>query len=224
LPRDASPLLAERSDEARLRFLQAALDRQADRGATWATSWLVAGATLSASAYTLAVLEDSPRRRVQFVVGGSAALFWTLSGVTRPLLVVHDASRVRAYIGAIDPRFPSHTCAAVAFAEAVMARGARDQLARRQWQGHIVPLGLALATGAFIGLALDDWETAALGTAFSIALRETKIWTQPVGLVAADRAYTSGSIDVLPPAKKAPLALMPMPLPRGVGLALGFSF
>jgi hypothetical protein len=221
----AAPALAEpaapRSDaevEARLAWIERALDREQASGRLWYDSWvgLFGAATLAQAGIALNV--NDPAARVSGIVGS------VKSGIACGFMLLNPATARTAAdtIRAMRADTPAERAAKLLRAETLLRTIATEQRFGRSWFPRVG--GAALNTAA----AWITWATTRgtavgwIGLLSGVAVAQLNIHTQPTSAIAAWESYSraGSALPRLDPAPPPRVSVVPM----GAGLALHTTF
>jgi hypothetical protein len=190
--------LAALDADARLAFIRARLRHDARKARQW--SWGFGGgyAALAVASFALAPAIRDRSARPDIYVGAGSALVGLGLITIAPLRVMRDHDVLEHHLAAAGPDVDR--CRALAVAEAMLIRDARNEAFGRGWLIHSGNALLGVAALLILGLGYRRWVSGALNGVASVAVGELMILTQPAGLVRDLRSYRAG--DLREPARR----------------------
>ena len=212
----ASPELAKVDAETRLAFLERRLDRAARNAKIWTGTWAGVFSALTIGGVVLIPLVEKDARVDYYFTAGKSLVGLASLGVIR-LRAIGDARWLRS-------RSRSDVCALVADAERLLVRSAKSEDEGRTIFVHVGNLALNMGSLLILGLVFDRWESAALQGVGGSVLGELMIATRPRTAEGALEAYRGAHLDAAAKRDVLPVAVFPMLLHQGGGLAVAGSF
>ena len=195
VPAGAAEALAEQSATQRWHQIERAVTAEARSARHWLLGWGIAHGALLGGSLALIPLDDRSARP-DHVVGAAASAV----GLVATQLGRHGALAATRELEGL----PADGCAAVASAEATLARLADDDRLSTAWFVHVANVGFNVGMGLILGLGYDRWGPAALQMAGGSAIGELLIDTRPTAEDALAR-YRAGELDQAPKARLVPL-------------------
>lgn len=170
-----TPLPSGRLNE-RLELLTQRLDADRWHADHWNRGWVAV--YLGAAVTNAALFVNTPgwSARGSFGVEAIKASAGVVGHVLlQPFSAHHGADELRARPGSsfVDLH------AKVQFGEWLLARNAREADMRYAWHRHLAAVLVNVAGVLVVGLACEDWTTAAVNGAIGLAAGEAEIWSQP---------------------------------------------
>lgn len=206
----------ERSDAARLKFLQSELGAEAKRLHTWRFAW---GATYGV--LTLGQLVPVP------LILEADKLEWYWGAGTTAVglawILIDPPELLEA-----GPRFATKAaegdgvCALIAEGEALLEQSAAYERSCQRWYNHALNVAFNVGIGLVLGAGYGHWVAGAVNFGLGVVLGELTIFTTPKRLVSAWAEYQRGALGEA----SSPVAVswFPMVRPDGAGLGVTVSF
>ena len=186
-PAGADSRLAEIDASERLDFLRHEIEREAGRSDLWREAWTGGLGAAIVGTVAVGVTDPNPVRRVDSMVSVTKTLVPIVQMNVAPPRVIHDAKSLSTPGDA--------PCTALANAEALLMRDARNEAGVYRWRTHLLPLAANLLIAVALGTFLDDnWTPALLGLGAGLVVNEIRMWSQPRDLVATLERYRAGNL------------------------------
>jgi len=212
-PAGAALRLEAAAPEARLEFIRARMRAEAGRVRTWQLGWSIGYGTLAAGQLAAIPFTRDPGSRADWAVGAVSAAAGLGLVLLFPPGVPSDEPRLAS--------LPADRCAALAEAERLLEKDARDEAQLTGWLVHAGNVVLNAGFGLILGLGYQRWGPAALTFATGAALGEATILTQPTRLAGDLARYREGD---LASAEAAAVRVVPLLARGGFGLAVAGTF
>ncbi len=217
IPRGASPSLAERSTEERMRFILERTQHAEEVTRTWTTVFSLSYLGLVAAQMGLIVIVDDPGARIDFAIGAVGSMIGVASLAIFRAPVLVD----RASIEELAPRAMSGDCAALAEAEAFLEADASNEDFGTSWLIHVGNVVFNLGIGLVMGLGYDRWISGAISAGVGILVGEVQILTRPTRMLDTLRRYQAGELG---DDGAASLRVVPIVSPAQFGVGVSASF
>ncbi|HVU51717.1 MAG TPA: hypothetical protein VHL80_13570 [Polyangia bacterium] len=187
-PAGAPATLAAVDGRERLFWISRQLEVDARRGRVWAMGWGV-GIGAAGAASLMAVPFVAPSTRVDWYTSAATAAVGVVPFLVSPLSVTRDAPKLRGLLDAAPPEDDAQTCALLARAEHMLRDDAANERLQRRWFIHAGNLAFNAGVFLFLGLGFHHWSAGAVNGLAGAAVGEAIIFTQPTGVIDAERAY-----------------------------------
>jgi hypothetical protein len=187
------PLLDGQDVEARLSFLVGALTENARRLNAWSLGWGTTYAVATAAQVTAIPLVHGGVR-IDLSAGAIAAGIGSAALYLLPLQITGAARFSDAELD--DP----DRCQILAQVERRFFESAEIDRLSASWLAHAGNLAINAALALVLGLGYGRWTSAAISAAVGLSVGEANLWTQPHGLVSAEKRYLDGDLGEGSPA------------------------
>jgi len=212
----ASPALAKVDAETRLAFLERRLERASHNAKIWTGTWAGVFSALTIGGAVLIPLVEKGARVDYYFTAGKSLVGLASLGVVR-LRAIGDARWLRS-------RSRTDACALVADAERLLVRSAKSENEGRTLVFHVGNLALNMGSLLVLGLVFDRWDSAALQGVGGSVIGELMIATRPRTAEDALDAYRGANLGAAAKRDPIPVAVYPLVLHQGGGLAVSGSF
>jgi hypothetical protein len=171
--------------EAKVREVQAVVDRDAQGTRLWYWVWMAAGTGLLVGQTVIASVTTGNVQK-EFIAGAATSAFIPAALLLHPPAAIDDASRLDARIAltSVDGH-PGDACVLAPRAQEILAHTAADQHLTTGWFAPAFVVGGNIAVGLFLGLAFHDWAGAAKQAVGGSAVGELQLLTLPTGSLHA---------------------------------------
>ena len=212
-----SPALGAIDAETRLRWLDRHLRADAARARIWAWTWRAAYSGVTVVQVVRAGLATDSGDQAADIVGAASAFIGVAANVILPLKVMGDQrwwSKHYAHAAGDDP------CALLNTAELLFIRDAESEAFGVGPLTHVGNFIINIAGGLVLGLGYGRWSAFAYTSLVGIAVGEVQAATQPTDVIEDLRLYRAGQLGggLNPP--RLGVAMAPILLRDGGGLAL----
>lgn len=215
VPAGSSPVVGEKSAQARLSYLRARLPPAQGNAKRWFWGWLGTYSALTvAQGAMIPAFQGQAQRQRGLAINAASAGLGALFLASSPPRILGLNQRVGR-----TEREGQGVCFTLSYLESELARAARKERFGTSWVMHGGNVLFNAGVGLVLGLAWGYWEYAFLTRMAGVLVGETLIWTRPTDADQILRDYRTGFWVTQPPLKPT-MSVLPWISPQGAGLSL----